>query len=76
MTYRERVAIEHPEAVKPIVPGGVIGCPYNYGYETWQAAKTTCRLGSVVGACTVCWGRQAPPRKVKPRRKEHEKANG
>lgn len=76
MTYRERVAIEHPEAIKPIVPGGVIGCPHNYGYETKQTALTACRFGEVGGACAACWGRQAPPRKVKPRRKEHEKANG
>lgn len=72
MTYRERVAIEHPEAISTSAPEGVVGCPYHYGYETLQ---TSCRCGQV-GACTICWGRQAPPRKVKPRRKEHEKANG
>lgn len=76
MTYRERAKIEHPEAISPIVPGGVIGCPHNYGYETPRSSQSACRLGEVVGACTVCWGRQAPPRKVKPRRKEHEKTNG
>lgn len=72
MTYRERVKIEHPWAISQTAPGGVILCPDNFGYEM----TTACQCGQTVGACNICWGRQAPPRKVKPRRKAHEKANG
>lgn len=71
MTYRGRVAIEHPEAVNRYAIGGVIGCPSAYNYENERKCSP---LGEK--ECANCWNRNAPPRKVKPRRKEHEKANG
>ena len=67
MTYRERVAIEHPEAVNSDSAGGVWGCPGDY----WEGApniQSSCDVAH--GACTVCWDRQAAPRKVKVRKKK------
>ena len=67
MTYRERVTIEHPEAVSHDWGGGVAGCPRFYGYED----TCPCTAGSQLEECTHCWDREAPPRKVKPRRKKN-----
>ena len=66
MTYRERVAIEHPEQIVPHCKGGVWGCPGNY----WEGAPYNhelqefhCDISDEV--CTACWDREAPARKVK-----------
>ena len=67
MTYRERIAIEHPDRLSPWAGGGVIGCPSSYGYEPHGAHEPCVDQG-----CDYCWNRQAPPRKVKVR----EKTNG
>lgn len=60
MTFRERIAIEHPEAVGRGL-GGVAGCPSSYGYED----TCPCAVGNQLEECTHCWDREAPPRKVK-----------
>lgn len=32
MTAREKLAIEYPEQIDYLEPGGCIGCPKDYGY--------------------------------------------
>ena len=32
MTAREKLAIEHPEKLDNLEPGGCMGCPEDYGY--------------------------------------------
>ena len=32
MTAREKLAIEHPEQLDDVEPGGCLGCPKDYGY--------------------------------------------
>ena len=51
MTYRERLAKEHPECVDVRHLGGCKYCPSDYGYET----KSYCTLN-----CYACWGREMP----------------
>lgn len=63
MTYRERAAIEHPDRIGSY-PGGVIGCPSNYGYTD----ATSCP-GVSAQNCKTCWSRAAQPRKVRVRKK-------
>lgn len=62
MTFRERLAEEHPYCLDPKEPGGCAGCPDHYGYEprsdfcpkevlkiNWRAAKRRCK---------ACWDRE------------------
>lgn len=72
MTFRERIAIEHPEKLMDSAMGGVFSCPFAYNYE--GVPSRGCGILSHE-KCKNCWDREAPPRKVKPRRKEHEKAD-
>ena len=51
MTYREKVAIEHPEAISDAALGGVKDCPLDYGYE----GDYDCD-----GDCAECWNREIP----------------
>lgn len=51
MTYRERLAIEHPELVYDIYEGGCCGCPSDYDYEP---DRGPCSKDS---DCTKCWDR-------------------
>lgn len=34
MTFKEKLKMEHPEAVTTWARGGCIGCPSTYGYES------------------------------------------
>lgn len=67
MTYIERYLREHPAHTR----GDFVSahCP--------DLNEKECPLLNRPDLdCYDCWDREAPPRKVKPRRKEHEKANG
>lgn len=78
MTYKDRIAFEHPEAIYPLAPSGVLGCPHDYGFEDLPSCGMKTKPPRMTyrrNECAFCWGQEAPPRKVKPRRKEHEKAN-
>ena len=58
MTYREKLAIEHPE----LRPVGIlaVGCPQHYGYE----AKGYCpNYDGTVKSCRECWNREIPEEK-------------
>ena len=78
MTYRERIAIQHPECVDQRFAGGVNGCPGNY-WEGEILAKfhecggykrmTKKDFSGIHDECRACWDREAPPRKVKVRKK-------
>lgn len=57
MTFREKLAQEHPEKVSPLFTGGCGGCPRNYGYER----KLACSGYNMTDAeCTSCWDREIP----------------
>ncbi len=53
MTFRERLAKEHPSYVDDIFPGGAMGCPHTHGYESSEGC-----MG--VFNCTECWDREIP----------------
>ena len=55
MTYREKLAMEHPEFVGANLIGGCKGCPTTYGYEPEEDAS--CKDWS---SCTECWDREIP----------------
>lgn len=55
MTFRERLAKEHPETIQDWADGGCEGCPDDYGYDV-KINKELC-TGDM---CTACWDRQIP----------------
>ncbi len=66
MTYRERLAIEHPEAVDSDYVAGCLGCPSRYGYESAQFMCPLVKSASA-DSCIDCWNREMPnpePRKL------------
>ena len=56
MTFREKLALEHPEAIAESCQGGCIGCPSSYGYEE---NLEECEESSEK-KCTRCWDREIP----------------
>lgn len=59
MTYKEKLAIEHPE----LRPVGIlaVGCPQHYGY----AAEGYCpNYDGTVKNCRECWNREIPEEKL------------
>lgn len=60
MTYREKLAIEHPDEVSEDYVGGCAGCPYDHGYleQPSDCPKISCK---------ECWDREIPeePKKFK-----------
>ena len=55
MTAREKLAMEHPEAIGTIYDGGCLGCPSDRGYlprPDW--------CGTRKSPCTECWDREIP----------------
>ena len=55
MTYREKLAIEHPECVGYEYAGGCKDCPSTYGYVPKEDTKCENYSG-----CTECWDREIP----------------
>lgn len=53
MTFKEKLAMEHPEDFDDSVPCGVKSCPYFYGYEEPSD-------GCPRDNCTQCWNREMP----------------
>lgn len=53
MTFREKLAKEHPDCINEIFMGGAKYCPYKYGYEE-QPKDCTGHL------CSKCWDREIP----------------
>lgn len=60
MTFRERLAKEHPDAIDSTQYGGCVNCPCSYGYES-RYTQTLCdgNLPSET-VCTQCWNREIP----------------
>lgn len=54
MTFKELLAIEHPDKIRPSVGGGCVGCPKDYGYEKGRWCDTL----HPVTSCEICWNRE------------------
>ena len=62
MTAREKLAIEYPEQLDDVEPGGCIGCPNDYGYlpEFEFCKNNDDRYGDLFERCKKCWNREIP----------------
>ena len=60
MTAREKLAIEYPEQLDDVEPGGCIGCPNDYGYlPDFEFCKNNDdRYGDLFERCKKCWDRE------------------
>lgn len=59
MTFREKIAKEHPYTIDSNYAGAVVGCPCNYGYES--LSDCPCRHTTVSEQiCLDCWDREIP----------------
>ena len=56
MKLREKLAIEHPEAVDSKYGGGCLGCPMDYGYASEPRG---CECNEIT--CTACWDTEYDP---------------
>lgn len=64
-TFRELLALEHPDKVDARFIGGCAGCPEEYGYEPGNGTECLCEKNwntkkSVPQICTECWDRIVP----------------
>lgn len=65
MTYREKLAKEHPEAIRIDEWGECRGCPSLYGYT--DDSFRNCPFGSPSSVnCTKCWDLEIPEEPKKP----------
>lgn len=75
MTFKEKLAIEHPDKLDSNCAGGCWGCPSDYGYDERMPCHCTKML------CDECWEREIPgtePTKItkdKKEKKEMEHTN-
>lgn len=60
MTFREKLAKEHPERVNDTEIGGCFGCPEIYGYEPHHACILPLSGETFDQRCTRCWNREIP----------------
>lgn len=56
MTYKEKLAIEHPENISDSAIGGAYSCPYLYDYEKYENRP----CAGTDSDCTKCWNREIP----------------
>lgn len=56
MTFKEKLAQEHPQRINQNAMGGCDGCPCEYGYEK---ENRDCNCSSDLG-CKECWNREMP----------------
>lgn len=61
MTYREKLAKEHPDKIDETKLGGCVGCPVLYGYEE-EPIPGFCQGIT----CQECWDREIPEEKPAP----------
>lgn len=69
-TFRELLALEHPDKVDARFSGGCAGCPDEYGYEPGNGTECLCEKNwntkkSVPQICTECWDRIVPGSEVR-----------
>ena len=57
MTYREKLAFNHPNKLDSSCIGGCQGCPYDYGYASTCLARLENRSFNDE-VCTRCWDRE------------------
>ena len=55
MTFKEKLAREHPEKVDSRCAGGCAGCPFEYFENLWEEMNAKCTMN-----CYSCWGREIP----------------
>lgn len=53
MTYREKIAMDHPIALDPDCAGGVAGCPKDYHLGPEKQSWAACPKD-----CDACWNRE------------------
>lgn len=58
MTFKEKLAMEHPESIDDLFMGGCCNCPGNYGYSEYSSIN--CGKLSTDKNCTECWNREMP----------------
>lgn len=59
MTFREKLAMEHPDSVGPDYTGGCEDCPHDWGYESAEESTNNCEENCGKG-CEYCWNREMP----------------
>lgn len=62
MTFKEKLAMEHPDYVNDCYDGECFGCPKDYGYEDHDSSIKNCLENNGKG-CTYCWNREFPEEK-------------
>ena len=62
MTAREKLAMEHPEQLDDVEPGGCLGCPEDYGYlpNADFCKSGDDQYGDLFERCKKCWDREIP----------------
>ena len=62
MTAREKLAMEHPEKLDDVEPGGCLGCPEDYGYlpNADFCKSGDDQYGGLFERCKKCWDREIP----------------
>ena len=78
MTFKEKLANEHPRRISGSELGGCLECPKTYGYS--EDDCSTCGGGSEE-KCTKCWNREIPEEKkecgmIRERETEYQYING
>ena len=62
MTAREKLAMEYPEQLDDVEPGGCLGCPEDYGYlpDADFCKSGDDQYGDLFERCKKCWDREIP----------------
>ena len=55
MTFKEKLAIEHPDKIDPTISGGCKGCPSDYGYCNAEFENKICEKSLSLETCDECW---------------------
>lgn len=63
MTFKEKLKLEHPDAIDNRRAGGCVGCPFDYDYEDVESGAKNCDSAGGKG-CDYCWNREIPEEKV------------
>lgn len=53
MTFKEKLAMEHPDQIRSDCEGGCVGCPGDYHYDIERCTDPD-------GNCERCWNREIP----------------
>lgn len=59
MTFKEKLAIEHPDCIDESYEAGCSMCPSCYGYESYDDSEKNCLSNDGKG-CDYCWNREIP----------------